>query len=132
MFYSVGFGGLIYSIVVLAADATNLRNRGLAFAFTSSPYMITAFAGAAAAQAFLQHVSWQGGFGSFAVILPVVTFPLFLVLKINQRKAEKRGLIIRERSGRSVPQNIWHVIVEFDGEIVTHFSCRERRADIAP
>ncbi|RFU36259.1 hypothetical protein B7463_g70, partial [Scytalidium lignicola] len=32
VFYSVGFGGLAYSWDVLAADVTNLRNRGLAFA----------------------------------------------------------------------------------------------------
>ncbi|KAH8589637.1 siderophore iron transporter mirB [Bisporella sp. PMI_857] len=114
VFYSVGFAGLIYSIVVLAADATNLRNRGLAFAFTSSPYMITAFAGSKAAEGYLKHVNWRWGFGSFAIILPIVTFPLFMVLKLNQRKAEKKGLIIRESSGRTFVQSVWHGIVEFD------------------
>ncbi|KAI0123171.1 putative transporter [Xylariales sp. AK1849] len=114
VFYSVGFGGLIYTIVVLAADATNLRNRGLAFAFTSSPYMITAFAGSKAAEGFYYNVNWRWGFGCFAIILPIVTVPLYLVLKLNLRKAEKQGILPGESSGRTVLQSIWHGIIEFD------------------
>ena len=34
IFYAVGFSGIIYIVCVLAADATNLRNRGLAFVCT--------------------------------------------------------------------------------------------------
>ncbi|KAE8376680.1 major facilitator superfamily domain-containing protein [Aspergillus bertholletiae] len=83
VFQSVGFGGMTYSVDVLAADVTNLRNRGLAFAFTSSPWMITAFAGSKAAEGFLEHVNWRWGFGCFAIIIPVVSFPLYVVLKVN-------------------------------------------------
>lgn len=115
VFYSVGFGGVIYSVVVFAADVTNLKNRGLAFAFTSSPYMITAFAGSKAAEGFYYNVNWRWGFGTFAIIIPIVTFPLFTVLKLAQRKAEKQGILVKERSGRTFLQSVWHVIVEFDG-----------------
>ncbi|CZT10869.1 probable transporter (major facilitator superfamily) [Rhynchosporium agropyri] len=114
IFYSVGFSGLIYVVCVLAADSTNLRNRGLAFAFTSSPYMITAFAGSKAAEGFLKHVNWRWGFGCFAIILPIVTMPLFLILKLNLRKAVKRGLYEKKSSGRTIPQKIWWFIVQFD------------------
>ncbi|KAL3709685.1 hypothetical protein TMatcc_003476 [Talaromyces marneffei ATCC 18224] len=41
---------------VLAADATNLRNRDLAFAFTSSLTFIPAFAGSKAAAEFFENV----------------------------------------------------------------------------
>ncbi|KAH7327240.1 putative transporter [Rhexocercosporidium sp. MPI-PUGE-AT-0058] len=114
VFYSVGFSGIIYIVCVLAADATNLRNRGLAFAFTSSPYMITAFAGSKAAEGFLQHVNWRWGFGCFAIILPVVTTPLYLVLKLNLRKAMKQGLYEKKSSGRTISQQIWYFVVQFD------------------
>ncbi|GAB1197563.1 major facilitator superfamily domain-containing protein [Aspergillus pseudonomiae] len=114
VFQSVGFGGMTYSVDVLAADVTNLRNRGLAFAFTSSPWMITAFAGSKAAEEFLAHVNWRWGFGCFAIIIPVVALPLYLVLKINLRKAQKKGLVKHERSGRTLVQNIIHYLVEFD------------------
>lgn len=116
MFYSIGFGGLIYSVDVITADSTNLRNRGLAFAFTSSPYMITAFAGSKAAEGFYTNVSWRWGFGCFAIVLPFVAFPLFVVLKLNLRKAEKQGLRTKESSGRTLLQHIWHGIIEFDGK----------------
>jgi MFS family permease len=102
--------------VVLAADVTDLRNRGLAFAFTSSPYMITAFAGSKAAEGYMKNVRWQWGFGTFAILVPVVTFPLYLLLKLNLRKAEKQGRLVKESSGRTLAQNILHIIVEFDSE----------------
>ncbi|KAH7160454.1 major facilitator superfamily domain-containing protein [Dactylonectria estremocensis] len=114
VFYQVGFGGVIYTICVLAADATNLRNRGLAFAFTSSPYMITAFAGPKAAEKFYLNISWRWGFGAFAIILPIVATPLYVVLKTNLKKAEKMGLFVKESSGRTWFQAIIHGVVEYD------------------
>ncbi|KAJ0423575.1 siderophore iron transporter mirB [Aspergillus carlsbadensis] len=115
VFYSVGFGGLNYILCVIAADVTNLRNRGIAFAFTSSPYMITAFAGSKAAEKFLVNVNWRWGFGAFAIIIPIVASPTYIVLKAAMIKAEKQGLIApRERSGRSLVENIKHYFFELD------------------
>ncbi|KIX05780.1 uncharacterized protein Z518_03752 [Rhinocladiella mackenziei CBS 650.93] len=114
VFYSVGFGGLSYSWNVLAADVTNLRNRGLAFAFTSSPNLITAFAGSKAADAFYNNVSWRWGLGCWAIILPIVALPMYGLLKYNLRKAERQGIIIGEKSGRTLSQTIWYCIREFD------------------
>ncbi|KAH7136301.1 major facilitator superfamily domain-containing protein [Dactylonectria macrodidyma] len=114
VFYQVGFGGVIYTICVLAADATNLRNRGLAFAFTSSPYMITAFAGPKAAEKFYVNINWRWGFGAFAIILPIVATPLYFVLRTNLKKAEKMGLFVKESSGRTWIQQITHGVVEYD------------------
>merc|ERR1711939_680865 len=122
IFYAVGFSGIIYIVCVLAADATNLRNRGLAFAFTSSPYMITAFAGSKAAAGFLANVNWRWGFGCFAIILPFVAAPLYLNLKYHLRKAEKQGLLKRAKSGRTLTQNIWHYTQEFDAAGVFLFA----------
>jgi len=78
--------------------------------------MITAFAGSKAAEAFLDNVSWQWGFGAFAIILPFVAAPLYTVLRINLRKAKKQGLISRERSSRPFLQTVWKIVVECDGE----------------
>ncbi len=115
VFYSIGFGGMTYSIDVITADASKLKNRGLAYAFTSSPYMITAFAGAKASEDFYYNISWRWGFGCFAIILPFVAAPLYLNLKYHLRKAEKQGLLKRAKSGRTLTQNIWHYTQEFDG-----------------
>ncbi|SMR63100.1 unnamed protein product [Zymoseptoria tritici ST99CH_3D1] len=114
VFYSIGFAGIIYTVAVLAADVTSLRNRGLAFAFTSSPYMITAFAGPKAAEGFLENVNWRWGFGAFAIIVPAMTLPLFVLLKVQLRKAEREGRFVREKSGRSVMQSLRYGLVAFD------------------
>lgn len=78
--------------------------------------MITAFAGSKAAEKFLQNVSIKWGFGAFAIIMPFVTLPTFILLKYHIRKAEKNGIIVKESSGRTLGQNVWHYIVEFDGK----------------
>ncbi|KAL2830815.1 major facilitator superfamily domain-containing protein [Aspergillus cavernicola] len=115
VFYSVGFGGLGYSWDVLAADVTDLRNRGLAFAFTSSPALISAFAGSKAAEEFLEHVNWRWGYGVWAIILPFVALPIYFMLAWNLKKAEKRGILVREkRHWKFNLQTIWWVIIEFD------------------
>ncbi|RMZ75032.1 hypothetical protein DV737_g5487, partial [Chaetothyriales sp. CBS 132003] len=98
-FYSVGFGGMTYCIDVITADASKLKNRALAYAFTSSPYIITAFAGPKASDDYYYHISWQWGFGTFAIILPFVAMPLFVIFKINLHKAGKRGILPDRTSG---------------------------------
>ncbi|KAF2012866.1 putative siderophore-dependent iron transporter [Aaosphaeria arxii CBS 175.79] len=113
VFYSIGFSGIIYVVAVLAADATSLRNRGIAFAFTSSPYMITAFAGSKAAEAFLHNVSWRWGYGCFAIIVPVVCAPMYITLKLNLRKAKRQGFYEEVKNPLTL-QLVWKKIVEFD------------------
>ncbi|KAL4946521.1 siderophore iron transporter mirB [Aspergillus oleicola] len=115
VFYSVGFNGMNYILCVLAADITNLRNRGIAFAFTSSPYMITAFAGSKASEKFLLNVNWRWGFGAFSIIFPIVASPVYFVLKVGLNRAEKQGIITpRQRSGRTLLQSAKHYFFAFD------------------
>lgn len=117
VFYSVGYSGLIYAVEILAIDASDLRNRALAFAFTSSPYMVTAFAGPKAAEAFLLKVSWEWGFGAFSIIMPFFTLPIYVLLKYNLNKAKKLGMLKpRVRSGRTLAENVVYWFHEFDGE----------------
>ncbi|KAG2225569.1 hypothetical protein INT45_013680 [Circinella minor] len=114
VFYSIGFGGMIFSVDVITADASKLKNRGLAFAFTSSPYIITAFAGAKASEGFYENISWRWGFGAFSIIFPVVAAPLYFILKFNIRKAEKQGVLHKEKSDKTIFQTVWYYFIEFD------------------
>ncbi|KAF3924413.1 hypothetical protein AA313_de0206836 [Arthrobotrys entomopaga] len=114
VFYSIGFTGMIFCVDVITADTSSLKDRGLAFAFTSSPYIITALAGPAAAEGFYEDISWRWAFGCFAIILPFVAIPMFVTLLVNETRAKKRGLLIREPSGRTILQSIWHYTIEFD------------------
>lgn len=117
VFYTIGFGGMIYCVDVITADSSSLKHRGLAFAFTSSPYIITAFAGPRAAEKFYENINWRWGFGTFAIILPLVAAPLFVVLKVNLRKAKQLGVLTRESSNRSILQSVIFHIREFDGKL---------------
>ncbi|KAI0114245.1 MFS general substrate transporter [Hypoxylon sp. NC0597] len=96
VFYDVGFTSLVYSVDVMTADTSKLTNQGLAFAFTSSPYIITAFAGPSVSKIFYDY-NWRWAFGCWAIILPVVVLALFT-----------------ESSGRTLMESAWFYIIEFD------------------
>ncbi|KAF3264287.1 hypothetical protein TWF192_003975 [Orbilia oligospora] len=59
VFNQVGFTGISYIMAVFVADTTRLRNRGLMFAYTSSPYIMTTFLAPRLAQAWLDHSTWR-------------------------------------------------------------------------
>ncbi|KAL3474950.1 major facilitator superfamily domain-containing protein [Aspergillus californicus] len=114
VFYTIGFAGVIFSVDVITADTSSLRDRGLAYAFTSSPYIITAFAGSAASERFYAY-NWRWAFGSFAIILPIVALPMFGLLQYNRYKAKQKGLLPKtEHSGRTFVQSVVYYIIEFD------------------
>ena len=121
MFSSIGAAGAVYAYVIVAVDSTSLRNRGIAFAFTSSPYMITAFAGPKAAEAFQRDVgTWRWAFGTFAIITPFMAVPLYTILKLNLNKAKKAGVMPEESvsSGKTFLQTLHHVAVESDSKLI--------------
>ncbi|KAH1600288.1 hypothetical protein KXW27_003679 [Aspergillus fumigatus] len=114
VFYSIGFAGIIFSVDVITADTSTLRDRGLAYAFTSSPYIITAFGGPAAAEHFYDS-NWRWAYGCFSIVLPVVALPMFCLLRWNRHKAKKSGLLKdKADSGRTWMESIRHYIIEFD------------------
>ncbi|KAL2794698.1 major facilitator superfamily domain-containing protein [Aspergillus keveii] len=114
VFYTIGFAGMIFSVDVITADTSSLRDRGLAYAFTSSPYIITAFAGSAASERFYAY-NWRWAYGSFAIILPIVALPMFGLLQYNRYKAKRLGLLQeKEHSGRTFSQSVVHYVIEFD------------------
>lgn len=108
---------MTYCVDLLTADASQLKDRGLAYAFTSSPYIITAFGGSKASNEILDGMGMRWGIGIFAIIFPVVAAPLYGILKYNLHKAKKEGHIVAERSNRTVLQSIWFYTVEFDGKL---------------
>ncbi|KAL3439429.1 major facilitator superfamily domain-containing protein [Aspergillus tetrazonus] len=114
VFYTIGFAGMIFSIDVITADTSSLRDRGLAYAFTSSPYIITAFAGSAASERFYAY-NWRWAYGSFAIILPIVALPMFGILQYNRYKAKQKGLLPKkEHNDRTFVQSIVFYAIELD------------------
>ncbi|KAK9447406.1 siderophore iron transporter mirB [Limtongia smithiae] len=112
--YSVGYTSVNFILSIFLADTSGLRNRAFVYAFIGTPTICTAFVGPLAAQAFLDHSSWQWSYGSFVIIIFVVFAPLSLVFKFYERKARKIGLFVRVSSGRTKLQSIIHYFHEFD------------------
>lgn len=110
----VGYSSLNFILSIFVADATGLRNRALAFAFTGTPTLCTAFTGSLAAESFLRTSGWRWSYGVFTIVQAVCFAPLALVLKYYERKAIKAGLITTKASGRTTIQSIIHYVQEFD------------------
>ncbi|KAI1812000.1 MFS general substrate transporter [Poronia punctata] len=114
IFYWVGYNGISYATSVFIADTSKLKNRGLVLAYTSSPYIATVWITGPMAQSVLQGIGWRWGFGIFAIVTPIVCLPLYFLFAYNQRKAEKLGVLVPRKSGRTFMQSVMHYFWEFD------------------
>lgn len=57
---------------------------------------------------------WRWAFGIFAILHPLLNFPLFALLMYYQRKAIRMGLVPVRNTGRSLVESIKYYVVEFD------------------
>ncbi|KAG5986153.1 hypothetical protein E4U43_005639 [Claviceps pusilla] len=90
VFYSIGFAGVIFSVDVMTSDISSMKSRGLAFAFTSSPFLITAFAGPKASETIYED-NWRWGFGAWAIVLPAIAVPMTALMQMGKKKARENG-----------------------------------------
>jgi MFS family permease len=114
VFYWTGFNGMAYVLDVFLADTSSLKNRALWFSFSTTPYIATTFIGPPAAASFLRTSGWPWGFGTFAIITPVITLPIFFVLYRNQRQAAKQGVLVKTKSGRTFAESFSYYFWHFD------------------
>jgi MFS family permease len=105
---------MAYVLDVFMADTSSLKNRALVFSFTTTPYIVTTFIGPRAAQSFVDTSGWPWGFGTFAIITPVIAMPIVAVMYLNERKARESGLLKKEKSGRTFSQSVKFYFWEFD------------------
>ncbi|KPM45702.1 Siderophore iron transporter mirB [Neonectria ditissima] len=114
VFYWIGYNGLDYSLSIFIADTSHLKNRGLMFAYASSPYIITTWLGGRIAESFLKGPGFRWGFGVFCIVMPVVTMPLFGLFMYYYYKAKNMGLVPKRETKRTIPQSIMYYAREFD------------------
>ncbi|KAJ5693180.1 MFS general substrate transporter [Penicillium macrosclerotiorum] len=113
-FYTVGLTGVIFCVDVITSDTSSLRNRGIAFAFTSSPSMITAFAGSPLSNQF-HETNWRWAYGTICIILPIIALPLMITWELAKRKADREGrLQYKPKTIRTVSEGFNFYLVEFD------------------
>ncbi|GKT51875.1 MFS siderochrome iron transporter 1 [Colletotrichum spaethianum] len=97
VFYSVGYSGLAYTLSIFIADTSALKNRGLMLAFALSPNIITAWLGGPIGKSILAGPGLAWGFGIFAIVIPVITMPLFGIFMYNYYRAKKQDLVVVEK-----------------------------------
>ncbi len=114
VFYTVGNNGLQYSLSVFVADTSSLRNRGLMQAFAGSPNLITCWLAGPISSGYLNGPGWRWCFGTFTIIIPVITLPLFGLLVYNYYKAKKQGLVPKRESRGTAWGSIFYYCREFD------------------
>ncbi|EAS36082.1 siderophore iron transporter [Coccidioides immitis RS] len=114
VFYWVGYNGVSYTISIFIADTSALKNRALMFAFSSSPYIVTTWASGPMAESFLKHTGFRWGFGTFAIVVPVVCSLLFGLFMYNYNKAKKVGLLPKRESNRTTMESLKYYFFEFD------------------
>lgn len=114
--YWIGYDCIYLILEIFIVDTTGLRNRAWAFAFSTTPFICTAFTAPLAANSFLVTSGWRWAFGAFTIVQPFVFIPLAIVFKYYEKKAAKLGIFKEEKSGRTTLQSIVHYIHEFDSK----------------
>ncbi|KAL8834800.1 MAG: hypothetical protein Q9170_003596 [Blastenia crenularia] len=114
VFYTVGNNGLQYSLSVFVADTSSLRNRGLMQAFASSPNLITCWLAGPISSGYLKGPGWRWCYGTFTILVPAITLPLFGLFVYNYYEAKKQGLVPKRESERTAWQSFLYYCREFD------------------
>ncbi|OGM51184.1 siderophore iron transporter [Aspergillus bombycis] len=112
--YWVGYNGMDYVLHIFLSDTTDLVNRSFVYGMASTPYVVTTFAGPAAAQSLYEKGGLWWGFGIFVFLTPLVTAPFMWLLWASLRKAYAAGLIRKNHSQRTWTRSIKHYFIEFD------------------
>ncbi|KAK0664934.1 Siderophore iron transporter mirB [Lasiodiplodia hormozganensis] len=105
-----------YVLQVFLADTSSLRNRALAFSLSSTPYIVTTFAGPAVAQYFQENWNWRLAYFIFAITTPLVSFPIIYLLFHTKHVAIRKGILKPNELKRREPwlQQAKTFAVQFD------------------
>ncbi|KAL5334603.1 hypothetical protein BJX70DRAFT_402413 [Aspergillus crustosus] len=114
VFWTVGNNALLYTVGIFVADTTTLHNRALMAGLASSPTIATIWLGGPISEGFLNGAGWKWCYGLLCIIIPVLCLPLFGLLVWNSSKAKKAGILVVDRSNRTIWQPFIHYCREFD------------------
>ncbi|OKP13164.1 Siderophore iron transporter mirB [Penicillium subrubescens] len=103
-------------MTIFTADTTALKNRAFWIAYAASPYLITPWIYGYAADQIVAPggIGYRWSFGIFAIVMPIVSAPLWSLWYCIQEKAEKTDLTEKQSSGRNLLQSIIHYGIGFD------------------
>ncbi|KAL6806397.1 major facilitator superfamily domain-containing protein [Trichoderma sp. SZMC 28013] len=117
VFQTIGNNGILYSLTVLVADTSSMRNRGLVQAIVSSPNLVTSWLSGPMSSRFMNGPGWRWAFGLFSILVPATTLPLFFLL-LNHLNIKKAKMSHRSDSDsgsdRSLLRTFLHYFRQFD------------------
>ncbi|TQV90613.1 hypothetical protein V2A60_008291 [Cordyceps javanica] len=94
LFDAIGSTGFGLTQQVFIADSTNLINRAF---WSTLPETITTipalYLGSIMGQSFLTHTGWRWAYGTWAIVVPIVSIPLIGTVIVLQRRAKAQGLL---------------------------------------
>jgi len=82
-------------------------------AVATTPYIATTWLGAPVSQSIISGPGWRWGFGAFAIAIPVAVAPLLSLFLYHQRKAEKAGIIKKQKIDLS-PRSLKKYAIDID------------------
>ncbi|PYH30566.1 putative siderochrome-iron transporter Sit1 [Aspergillus neoniger CBS 115656] len=91
--YQIGYTAISLLVEVLVADVTSLRSRLLFSYIPTLPFLINTWISGNITGAVLKMTTWRWGIGMFAIIYPICTLPLLMVLYIVYHRAKKDGTV---------------------------------------
>lgn len=91
IFWAAGFNGLQVLQQIFVADTTDLLNRALYSTLFDIPFLWTVWAAPHMGDRILKDTTWRWGYGIWAIILPICFVPLAVGLRMNQKKAKRKG-----------------------------------------
>ncbi|KAF7125351.1 hypothetical protein CNMCM5793_001529 [Aspergillus hiratsukae] len=115
--YQIGYTSIILLVEVLIADVTSTRSRLLFSYIPALPFIINTWISGNVTSAVLKVTSWNWGIGMFAIIYPVCTIPLLVVLIIGHFRASRsnpeayRFALLDQGLGQFVIDLFWYLDV---------------------
>ena len=83
-------------------------------AFASSPDLISCWLAGYISSGYLKGASRRWYFGTFTILVPAISLPLFGILVYYYYKAKKQGIVPKRESQRTVWQSLLYYCREFD------------------
>ncbi|KEY65489.1 hypothetical protein S7711_09281 [Stachybotrys chartarum IBT 7711] len=87
--YQFGYTCIVLLMEVLVADYSSMRARVFFSYLPALPFLINTWVSGLVTEAVLDHATWRLGIGMWAVIYPLCTMPLLIVLWSIERRPRK-------------------------------------------
>lgn len=111
----VGHIGIQYIVTIMYADMTSMKNRMILIGLQQVQVVSANFGGPQIGQLFFNRGDFHWPFGTFIIVIGVLSIPIMAIFILEKRKAAKAGLIpARASSGKTVWEKTKFYFVQFD------------------